>query len=208
MKKIIFTAAAVFAFAFTNAQDVKFGLKGGLNLSNWTGDTEGVDLKARVGFSAGAFTLIKLSEKVSLQPEVVYSTQGSKIDNFTANVGGTDYTGDINLNLSYINVPVMFKYYVAEKFNLEVGPQIGFLTSAKAVTKLNGYNQTDTQDVKDNFETVDFGVNFGAGFDFDAHFSAGIRYNAGLANISKTEPGDDSKMHNSVLSLSLGYKFN
>ncbi|HEY4618626.1 MAG TPA: porin family protein [Flavobacterium sp.] len=207
MKKIIFTAAAVFAFAFTNAQDVKFGLKGGLNLSTWTGDTEGADLKSRVGFNAGGFALIKLSEKVSLQPEVVYSTQGTKIDNFTANVGGTDYTGDINFNLSYINVPVMFKYYVAEKFNLGAGPQVGFLTSAESVTKLNGYSQTDTQDVKDSFETVDFGLNFGAGYDFDAHFSADIRYNAGLSNIAKTEPGDDTKMHNSVLSLSLGYKF-
>ena len=32
MKKIIMTAAAVFAFGFANAQDVKFGVKGGLNL--------------------------------------------------------------------------------------------------------------------------------------------------------------------------------
>lgn len=207
MKKIIFTAAAVFAFAFTNAQDVKFGLKGGLNLSNWTGDTEGADLKSRVGFNAGAFTLIKLSEKVSLQPEVLYSAQGAKIDDFTVNVDGVNYTGDVNFNLSYINVPVMFKYYVAEKFNLEVGPQIGFLTSAESVTKLNGYSQTDTQDVKDSFEKVDFGVNFGAAYDFDTHFSAGVRYNAGLSNIAKTEPGDDTKMHNSVLSLSLGYTF-
>jgi hypothetical protein len=142
-----------------------------------------------------------------VQPEVSYSTQGTKIDNFSANVGGTDYTGDINFNLSYINIPVMFKYYVAENFNLGAGPQVGFLTSAESVTKLNGYSQTDTQDVKESFETVDFGLNVGAGYDFDAHFSADVRYNAGLSNIAKTEQGDDTKMHNSVLSLSLGYKF-
>ncbi|RZJ55928.1 MAG: PorT family protein, partial [Flavobacterium sp.] len=33
--------------------------------------------------------------------------------------------------LSYLNVPIMAKYYVIEKLSLEAGPQIGFLLSAK-----------------------------------------------------------------------------
>lgn len=207
MKKIILTALAVFAFGLTNAQEVKFGVKGGLNVSNWTGDTEGVDLKSKVGFNAGAFVEIKFSEMFSLQPEILFSSQGTKVDNFETNIDGVDYTGDVKFNLSYINIPIMFKYYVDEKFNVEVGPQIGFLASAKTATKLEGYSQTVNQDVKDSFESVDFGLNFGLGYDFTDRCFAGARYNLGLSNIAETEAGDDSKVNNSVFSLSVGYKF-
>lgn len=207
MKKVILTAVAVFVFGFTYAQKAQFGIKGGLNSSNFSGDTEGIDFKSRIGFNLGAFAAIKLSEKITLQPEISYSTQGAKAVNVTAPYDGTLYTGDVKFNLSYINVPVMIKYYVADKFNLEAGPQIGFLTSAKTSTKLDGFNQTVDQDIKDSFESVDFGLNIGAGYDFTKNISAGIRYNIGLSNIAKTEPGDNSKIENSVFSLSLGYKF-
>jgi hypothetical protein len=208
MKKNILLIAEVLVFGLSNAQEAKFGLKGGLNISNFTGDTEGADLKSRIGFNVGGFVAIKFSEKFTLQPEVLYSTQGADFDNVGAEVDGFGYvTGNVKFKLAYINVPVMFKYYAAEKFNIEVGPQIGFLTSAKTATKLDGFGQTVEQDIKDSFETIDFGLNFGAGYDFTEHFSAGARYNLGLSNIAKTEAGDDTKLHNSVFSLSIGYKF-
>lgn len=207
MKKIILSSLFVLAISFTYAQKAEFGIKGGLNSSNFSGDTDGADFKSRVGFNLGAFAAIKLSEKITLQPEILYSTQGAKAENITAPVDDMLFTGDVKFNLSYINVPVMMKYYVADKFNLEIGPQIGFLTSAKTSTKLDGFSQTVEQDVKDYFESVDFGLNFGAGYDFTKNVSAGIRYNLGLSNIFKTEAGDDSKTQNSVFFLSVGYKF-
>nr|WP_314839892.1 porin family protein [uncultured Flavobacterium sp.] len=205
MRKIILTVAAVCAFGFANAQEAKFGIKGGLNLATFAGDTDGLDLKSKAGLNVGGFVEVKLSEKVSLQPELLYSMQGAKTDDFEVVVDNQIYTGDVSINLSYLNIPVMMKYYAAEKFNLEVGPQIGFLLSAKTVAKVNS-NEAE-EDVKDNFESVDFGLNFGAGYDFTKNISAGLRYNLGLANIGKTEAGDDSKITNSVLSLSLAYKF-
>ena len=50
-------------------------------------------------------------------------------------------------------------------------------------------------------------MNFGAGYEFTENIFASARYNLGLANIAKTEAGDDSKVHNGVFSLSVGYKF-
>ncbi|WP_264534891.1 porin family protein [Flavobacterium sp. N1736] len=205
MKRIILSAIAIMAFGFTNAQETKFGLKGGLNISNFSGDTEGIDFKSRIGFNIGAFVEIKLSDKFAIQPEVLYSTQGATADDFAD--FETGITGDVAFKLNYINIPVMFKYYVAEKFNIEAGPQIGFLTSAKTTTTLNGYSGEHDMDVKDSFESVDFGLNLGAAYDFTEHFSAGLRYNLGLANTAKTEPGDDSKVHNGVFSVNVGYKF-
>lgn len=207
MKKIILSTLLVLAFGFTYAQKAQFGIKGGLNSSNFSGDTEGVDFKSRIGFNVGAFAAIELSEKITLQPEILFSTQGAEAQNGEAEYNGDFYTGDVKFNLSYINIPVMFKYYVADKFNLEAGPQIGFLTSAETSTKLDGFSQTVDQDAKDYFESVDFGFNVGAGYDFTKNVSAGIRYNIGLSNVFKTESGDDSKIQNSVFSLSVGFKF-
>lgn len=178
-----------------------------MNSSNFSGDTGGVDFKSRIGFNLGAFAAIDLSEKITIQPEILYSTLGAKAVNVSAFYGDMLFTGDVKFNLSYINVPVMIKYYVADKFNLEAGPQIGFLTSAKTSTKLDGSSQTVDEDIKDSFESVDFGLNFGAGYDFTEKLSAGVRYNFGLSNVAKTEAGDDSEIKNSVFSLSVGYKF-
>ncbi|QSW87659.1 MULTISPECIES: porin family protein [Flavobacterium] len=207
MKKNFFTAITVIMFGFVNAQDVKFGIKGGLNISNFSGDTDGIETKSRYGFNLGGFVEIKFSEKIALQPEILYSTQGVKFENVGTDVNGTFRTGDINFNLAYINIPVMFKYYPAERFSVEAGPQIGFLTSAKTKTRLDGFNRTVTQDAKYLFESIDFGLNIGAGYYFTENLAVGARYNIGLANIVKTEVGDDSKLHNKVFSLSVAYKF-
>lgn len=101
----------------------------------------------------------------------------------------------------------MLKLNVAEKFNLEAGPQLGFLISAKSVAQIEGNSQKVKEDVKSIFNTVDFGINFGGAYDLDEHFSVGIRYNLGLSNIGKNEEGDSSKVNNSVFSLGLEYKF-
>ncbi len=183
MKKVILTAMAVFAFSFANAQDTKFGVKAGLNIANLTGDVE--DASSLIGFQIGGFAEFKISEKFAIQPELMYSAQGASSDT------------DGDLKLGYLNIPVMAKYYVAKSFSLEAGPQVGFLLSA----------EVEGVDVKDVFESVDFGVNFGAGYDFTENLSAGLRYNLGLSNVAKTEAGEDFTVNNSVFSITVGYKF-
>src|SRR3970282_628167 len=104
MKKNILSTLLVLAFGFTYAQKAQFGLKGGLNSSNFIGDTEGMDFKPRIGFNVGAFAAIELSEKITLQPEILFSTQGAEAENVEAFVNGSIYTGDVKFNLSYINI--------------------------------------------------------------------------------------------------------
>lgn len=188
MKKIIFTALAFSVFSFANAQDMKFGVKAGVNLSTFTGDVTDVDNK--VGFQVGGFAEFKVSEKFSVQPELMYSSLGAK----------TEFLGTtITSNVDYIVLPVMAKYYVAEAFSLEAGPQIGFLISAKIS---GGGNSVDN---KEDYNSTDFGFNLGAGYDFTENISAGVRYTLGLSNIAKGAGND--KIHNSNLSLALAYKF-
>ncbi|MDQ6472243.1 porin family protein [Flavobacterium sp. LHD-80] len=200
MKKIILAAIAVMTFGFANAQSVKFGIKGGVNLSTFTGDVE--DASSKVGFQVGGFAEFKFSDKFAIQPELLYSLQGAKFDE-----KGDSYTYKENIHASYLNIPVMARYYVVNKLSIEAGPQIGFLLSAKDKWESleNGEKYTGKENIKDSFKSVDFGLNIGAGYDFTENVSAGIRYNFGLSNISDFE--DAGKIHNNVISLNLGYKF-
>ena len=78
MKKIVLSIAAMLVFGFANAQDVRFGVKGGLNIATLTGDVQ--DASTKVGFHVGGFAEIKVSDKFAVQPELLFSTQGAKSD--------------------------------------------------------------------------------------------------------------------------------
>lgn len=191
MKKIILSAIAIMAFAFSNAQETRFGVKGGLNVSSFAGGNY-YDSKSLVGFQVGGFAEIKIIERLSIQPEVLFSTQGAKLE-----FGNNDF----DTKLNYINVPVLAKFYITKQFTVEAGPQLGFLVSAKS----------DGRDAKDAYKSVDTGFNFGAGYNFTDNVSVGIRYTVGLSNIADydAETWEDfyDSPKNSVLAVTLAYKF-
>ena len=225
MKKVILAAIAVFAFGFSNAQDVKFGAKAALNVANLTGDIE--DNSSLIGFQVGAFAEFKFSEKFSFQPELLYSTQGAKTsysevyieelrgDSFaraevdTSSNGYSENYSD-TYKLSYLSIPLMLKYYFTPNFNVEIGPQIAFLLSAKndyTYENNEGQSESGSQDMKEYTNSMDFSLNFGLGYNITENIGAGLRYNLGLSNVSDNEEGDDYTMKNSVFSVSVGYKF-
>lgn len=81
MKKILVLAViTVLGFANANAQEIKFGVKGGLNFSTVSGDnTENID--DVTSYNIGVVSEIPLSEKFSFQPEILYSRQGYSFNN-------------------------------------------------------------------------------------------------------------------------------
>ena len=179
MKKIILLVAAIFTFGFANAQYKDFGLKGGLNRA----DLSNSGTSALVGFHIGGFAEFMVMEKFDLQPELLLSTQGAKYDS-------------ADLNLIYINLPVMGKYQVTDFFSIEAGPQIGFLVSAKE----------DDVDVIDSYNTIDFCVNLGVGYNLNEKMMLQLRYNLGLSEIEKSLPSSIDGSKNAVIQLSFGYK--
>lgn len=68
-----------FGFSIIQAQDIKFGVKAGINLANDTGEGEfdtGSSLKA--GIHLGGVAQLSISEKFGVQGELLYSMQGFK----------------------------------------------------------------------------------------------------------------------------------
>ena len=106
--------------AFSQVQ-VALGIKAGPNFANLdVNSSASTNYNNRTGFHGGAFFLFKAS-KVGVQPEILFSRQGSK---FTFN------SQKLESNFDYINIPVMIKLYTVAGINLQFGPQISFLSSA------------------------------------------------------------------------------
>ncbi|WP_396182533.1 porin family protein [Flavobacterium sp.] len=180
MKKIslviAFFAIGIFS---SNAQVLKFGVKAGVNFSSLEGDNiEALD--TYTSFHFGGLLEVKLLENFSIQPELLYSSQGAKVD-----VAGLE---DINYN--YITVPVLAKFYlISEKLSIEAGPQFAFLIN---------------EDVPDQFETesFDFAAVGGLGLNLTDHILVQARYVLGL-----TEADKEAEVTNRVIQLSVGYRF-
>ena len=197
MKKLFLCSAmALLSFVALNAQ-VNFGAKAGVNFSDITGDD--VDsFTGRTAFHVGVVAEIMVSDMFAVQPELLYSAQGS---DYEEDFEGETYEGEVPVD--YLNIPIMAKLYVGEGgFSVEAGPQIGLLLSAK--DKGEGYEE----DIKDQVKGTDFGVNFGLGYKLENGLNFGARYNLGLTDVNDSETLDSgSEYKNSVIQVSVGYFF-
>lgn len=196
MKKISFVALLVFSSSFVWAQGrANLGLKGGINIASTT-NSEGDQSGSRVGFHAGLLGHIHLAPQWSLQPEIVYSSQGSK---YTTDVTGVPVEHQLSLN--YVNIPLLLQYNFDNGFRLQTGPQVGFL--AGVTDKVQG-NETGFF-TSDDFKSTDISWSFGLGYLSYSGFGIDGRYNLGLSNINDF---GTATVKNTVFQLGVFYLFN
>ena len=184
-----FVACAVFNVnAQKTKQDegIKLGIKGGLNVTNLFGDVE--DTEIRTSVNIGLLSEIIISDKFSLQPELLYSGQG-------ATYKGTD-SGRIKLD--YITLPVLAKFPLINKLSLTAGPQVGFLVSSKFKTNTSNDKIADTK-------PFDFSLNAGLEYQLKNGLFFQGRYNLGLTNVGYW--GQNNRANNSAIQFSVGVFF-
>lgn len=175
------------------AQGLDFGIKAGVNVANQkiSGDYD-LDTKAKIGFHGGVFVTWMFSEKLGLQPELLFSTQGSHDE---------DDMYDYSIITNYVNVPVLLRYDINDMFSVHAGPQFGILISAEE--EFDG----NKQDIKDDFKTTDIGIALGAEADLPANFGVGVRYIIGVTNVLKEgESFGDTELKNGVLQIYLKFR--
>lgn len=170
-------------------EDFIAAVYGGFNYSTITG-TDAGSYKGRPGFQFGGIVnILDFTNQLGLRGEVSLSTGGAK----------DDYAGyELKENLLYLNVPIVTRYHTESGFYAEAGLQPGFLLSAK--DKVQG----ETQDVKQYFNKVDFGIPVGVGYEFKNHVGVGVRVVPGIAKLNKE---GDGKYHNFVGSARVSYSF-
>lgn len=187
MKKGLLLFVCAIAIATASQAQVRFGFKAGVNLANLTGDDVDGDMK--IGFNAGAVAKISVSEAFSIQPELVFSSQGTK-----STFEFEDESYDVKMNINYINLPVLAQYNTGG-FIIETGPQFGFKMSAK--TKVDGVGSEDMEGVKG----FDLSWAIGAGYLTQSGFGVNARFNLGLTSIAE----GDGKVKNSVIQIGAFY---
>lgn len=190
MKKTIIFIAACFILCSVKAQDVHFGIKGGLNASSINSSPANEDMQTKIGFNVGILAHIHTSSRQwAIQPEMYYSEEGYQ----------SKSNSSASLNLGYLNIPVLAQYMFDNGFRIEFGPQLGFLMNAKSKTR------NVSVDVKDNFKKTNFSIPLGLGYLTSSGLGFDARYNIGISNINNTSTA--TTIHSNVFQFGLFYQF-
>ena len=215
MKIKLFVVAAFLISIFASAQEVKFGVKGGLNISflSLSGPIpSGGSTSSNTGFVIGGVADIKINNKFSMQPELLFSTDG----------GTYQYTNTVDQNspilanyyqtikTSSIAIPVIAKYNVINDLSIDAGLQISYLLNATSTIDYNavGYGSivTESTDMTNNqtvfinssaptnkvtilhdyqLNKLNFGLVLGTTYNLKNGVFIQARYNLGLTSFTK-----------------------
>ena len=209
MKKIlslVFMVAAMLYATSVNAQ-IKFGLKGGLNVTSMSFSEDVFDASNKTGFFVGP--MVKVTVPIvglSFDAAALYDQKEAKVK-----ANGDDYnlTGK-NVKQQSINIPVNVRYgfglsSLANAF-VFAGPQWGINVGDKTFK----WNETSSYSLKKS----NFSVNVGLGVTLLSHLQVSANYNiacgksadASVAKVGETLLKGD-KSHNNSWQIALGYWF-
>lgn len=197
MKKIIITALTLIAFSsLSYAQELKLGVKAGLNFSQLRSDNKWFNADTKAGYQAGLWGRVGIGS-FHIQPEAYFTSKSASIHpDIVSQLG----KGDVKF--TNIDIPIL----LGKKFNLglvsaklQAGPLFSFVLHEK-----NPYAEGVSQAYKDaltDYKKQFSSLVFGTGLDV-LSFSVDLRYELGLGNISKF---DGPKQKLNLWTVSLGY---
>ena len=184
MKNFTLLVFALLLSTSSFSQGIDLGIKAGATFANLTDVT---NASTKTGFVGGAFVTIKFSDKIAIQGDLLYSQQGVELD--------VD-----KINLDYINFPLVLKYYIIKRINIQAGPQFGTVIN----DSLGGFLGSNI-----DFNSFDVTGVVGIGVDLPLNFRITGRYGFGLSDISFSDNdfSIDTNSKNSVFSLTAGFSF-
>lgn len=187
MRKFILLLVIFSSFIANSQVELKPGVKAGLNLSNFTNSNFDVKPDFYAGISLG----LKISERYTLQPEVLYSRQGARLQ--------SDGGANSSIEIDYLSLGISNKFILFKGVNLYAvaGPFFDFKVR-------------DNIDYNSLFEFLDkFDVGFFAGLDYE--FSSGLgvdfKYKLGLNELNGIGNDTNSTYHNKVFQFGISYNF-
>jgi len=201
-----------------SAQLFGIGGRAGLNVSTLSGDFDfgfgNVNFSPKTGVMIGGSFNIRLIPFISLQPEIIYTAKGAKLDNIE--MMGQRIPAEGSVDLTYLEVPLLLKARLPVPLmspSVYAGPAIAFNLDAKwdsRIADIGGIQfNGDDIDLRDYVKSTDLGFVIGAGIEFGApvlKFNLGARYIMGITEIDDSEDFDlDAR--NNVLSIIIGVTF-
>lgn len=200
MKKIIFVLITVVISNSLSAQGFEFGVKGGADMHKL--DAAGFKNNFAFGYHVGVMAAIKISKKISLQPEAYLS----QVDVDTASNFRTVYSTSIDslrdIRLGYINLPLLLNYKLSKSLALQAGPQFGILVT----------NEGLVQSGKSALKKGDFSMVGGLQLNISS-FAIYARYVVGLSDVREVNIAtvntavDRDSWKNETIHLGIALKF-
>ena len=207
MKNLTRTLLIVALFSFSASVFAQtIGIKAGLNLANTSmkfGGEDVEDLKMRTAWHLGAVVAFPLSDLITLEPGLLISSKGTKID---------EEGFKMTASPLYVDIPINFKFggdVGGAKIYGLAGPYIGIGVAGKSKTEIEGQDDVEesiewgSDEEKSDMKRLDYGLGFGAGAEFGA-IGVEVSYQLGLANLVPGGDGDNS-MKNRNIMISVAY---
>ncbi|MFD2514988.1 porin family protein [Pontibacter locisalis] len=199
MKKIKRTFALVSFIVLSHQAfaQTSYGIKGGvnwvrLNVNSEDSFYEKWGYNYKPAFHFGIYGKHNLSERFSVNPELLFSNKGYSYDKTSE--GPNAYS-----HLNYLNLPVMAGIKLFNSMDLVLGPEFGYLLNAGAQYNKEQYNKFDVG--------YALGTNFYAGEKIYLSF----RYSYGLTSVINTDKSQlpiNGKVdfQNQSYQFSIGYR--
>jgi hypothetical protein len=187
----------------------RFGIKGGVNLATLEIDdqsTPNMNTNMKTSFHGGVFVNIPLSSSFRFQPELMFSSQGTKSS--VRSSTDPNLAGINEYDFRYLSLPLMFQWMSAGGFFVELGPQFSYLTKANG----DRQNQNSVELKESEYvKKIDFAGNAGIGYLSRIGLGLNARYVNGFTNVwdndKSPSTSSDAKYKNRVVQLSLIYHF-
>ncbi len=203
MKKIFLTIVTLTVLTTSYAQ-VNFGLRGGLNLSDYSNLQS--DKKTDLYF--GALLSVKLGDLYTLQPELTYSKEGTKLK------GNYDKIKSNTISADFFSVAIINKFNVADRAHILFGPYLDIRMSEN-VDFINNDNNNYYNYYESVTNAVDIGFIGGIGFEVSKSLTIEARFKQGFIDTFDLGRVDASNQYynynshkNQVIQLGIAYKFN
>ncbi|OJV80528.1 porin family protein [Proteiniphilum sp.] len=204
MKKITFSLIVAMLVAVTSvsAQQLYLGVKGGINLSNFSGDLDDAD--AKVGFNIGLAADYEFMFNHAIQTGLFFTTKGAKYEGDLGEV-----SGKLTMNPMYLQLPVHYAYKLdvspGTRLVFHAGPYMAVGVGGKVKVKASGSSAEVSDDFFQDgaFKRFDAGLGLGVGAEFGP-LLLDLGWDMGLTNISDIS-GADAKNQNAYLTV--GYRF-
>lgn len=210
MKKILFVVALLAATMTVQAQGLKFGIKGGLNLTKMTFSKDVYSSDNQAGFYLGPTLKLSLPLGFGVDVAALYDQRSTKVDiidvkNAPANDEGIKTVSSLDtydIKQKSIQIPINVRYNIGlgseAGIYLAVGPQFGFPVGDKVYnTKLGDYT----------LKSSNLSFNFGAGVYLLDHLEVGFSYNLAAGKSGEFTGYSDIDTHNNAWQIGAAIYF-
>jgi Outer membrane protein beta-barrel domain len=187
--KLLFISAITLLSTAAMAQGLKVGIKGGASINKIKGQS--FKDQFSFGYHLGGFATIRISDKVGIQPEVLFNQTNIDTSSKFSDIYAFNKVNGVKLN--QLAIPLLLNYSPNKFVTFQVGPQYSILMNKDKTFVANG---------KDAFKNGDFSMLGGLQLNISKIRVYG-RYAVGLSNLNDID--NKEKWKSQSVQLGIGF---